>query len=39
MVKKDSEYKPGKRTDWGKLKSYNDIDLILVGGYWGKGKR
>jgi len=39
MVKRDCEYKPGKRTDWCKMKSHKDVDLALLGGFWGKGKR
>lgn len=39
MVKRNVPYKPGSRTDWAKLKMQRDLDLALIGAYWGRGKR
>lgn len=39
MVKRNVPYKPGSRTDWAKLKVHRDMDLALIGAYWGRGKR
>lgn len=39
MIKRDTEYKTGARTDWAKLKLEKDADLALIGAYYGKGKR
>ena len=39
MIKKNTSYKAGSRTDWAKLKKTKDVDLALIGAYWGRGKR
>lgn len=39
MIKKDSIYPPGLRTEWAKLKTEKDADLALLGAYKGKGRR
>jgi len=39
IVKRDAPYTPGLRSDWAKLKKDKDVDLALIGAYYGKGKR
>ncbi|CAD8117992.1 unnamed protein product [Paramecium sonneborni] len=39
MIKKDTIYSPGSRNDWLKVKKEKDIDLVVLGGYYGQGKR
>ena len=35
MVKRDLSYASDSRKDWAKLKPFKDLDLVLIGGYWG----
>ncbi|CAK59813.1 unnamed protein product (macronuclear) [Paramecium tetraurelia] len=39
MIKRDTFYTPGSRNDWLKIKKEKDIDLVVLGGYYGQGKR
>ncbi|CAD8106742.1 unnamed protein product [Paramecium primaurelia] len=39
MIKKDTIYSPGSRNDWLKIKKEKDVDLVVLGGYYGQGKR
>ena len=31
MIKIDTDYKPGARTDWAKLKEERECDLVVCG--------
>lgn len=35
MIKKDTVYTPGLRNDWLKIKKEKDVDLVVLGGYYG----
>jgi len=35
MIKKDTIYSPGSRNDWLKIKKEKDVDLVVLGGYYG----
>lgn len=39
VLKQDVPYKQGARNFWIKRKQTHDVDLVVVGAYWGKGKR
>lgn len=39
MIKRDNHYRPASRTEWAKLKIEKELDLLLIGAYWGSGKR
>lgn len=39
MIKKNNRYRPASRTEWAKLKIEKELDLLLIGAFWGYGNR